>query len=285
MMSVFKHLLPRARATSIIVDKPLRQLFEGLSPSFETLIEYFEDIWLDIFPQTTRHIYQWERTFGIPIGQGIALTEQQRRDRLDGYWQAIGGQSPRYIEDTLQAAGFDVYVHEFWELPATDPPTIRNPYVALGQVLYGCGDPQVQCGEPLALCGNSPDKDGYFLVNKLYVAGKDYTVGCGDTLAQCGEPTALCGENDGLRFFRIEYPTPSDPNVWPHIYYIGAQTFPDEAIISPDRIEEFEDLVLKISPAHLWVCLLVSVQDNVIEKSTGNTVIEKSTGNTVIARS
>lgn len=113
MLSLFKHLLPKAIAWNITIDKQLRQFFDGLvTPVIEDAVEWFDLIWLDMFPQTTRQLTQWEQQFGV---FKLDLTEQERRDRLDALWAAQGAQDPRYIEDTLQAAGFDVYVHEYWE--------------------------------------------------------------------------------------------------------------------------------------------------------------------------
>lgn len=280
-LSIFQHLLPRARAWTINkVGKQLRQLFEGLvEPVIEDTREYFDLIWYDLFPSTTREIPTWEAVYGITdTGQ----TEQERRDRLDALWKAQGGQDPQYIQDTMQAAGFDVYVHEWWELPATSPPVARNPYLALGTNTYGCGDPLMECGEEIAQCGNHFVSNGYMLVNKIYTSQIDYICLCGEAGMECGEARAQCGENNGYIFVRKQYPIPPDPNDWPYILYIGGQTFPDEAAVPAERIDEFEDLLLKICPMQQWIALLIDVQSVVIEKSTGNTVIVKSTGDTVV---
>ena len=237
-------------------------------------MEYFDLIWLDMFPEHTRHLTQWEAQFGL---LKLDLTEQERRDRLAALWAANGGQSPKYIQDTLQAAGFDVYVHEWWELPLTDPPVARNPFTALGITEYGCGDPQMECGEPFAECGNSPGQAGYMLVNKLYTATIDYTGLCGDTLAECGEPTMECGENDGILFIRQGYAPPTDPAKWPYIYYIGGETFGDYAAVPESRRDEFEDLILKISPQHLWIAMLIDYQAFLVEDETQYTLLEDET--------
>jgi hypothetical protein len=109
--NVFKHVLPRARAWRLTIDKQLRQFFEGLAPVGDDAKEYYDGIYQDIDPQTTRCIGLWEKEFALP---DTGMTEQERRDRLDSAWKALGGQSPRYIQDTLQNAGFDVYIHEWW---------------------------------------------------------------------------------------------------------------------------------------------------------------------------
>lgn len=402
----FKHLLPRAEAWSLVQAKQLRDFFQGLVGSKDDLVSFMDDVWADLFPATTRELTAWEQAFGI---FKLSLSEAERRTRLDGLWKATGGQSPRYIQDTLQNAGFDAYVHEWWEtnllvdgnmeasgtgawsagdgaslsketisprggtqvlritdvnlgnarqsvlifgdtyraygfargdggsapivrsagssaawtgttstawqefdvqflatggqfilekdavsgyvdfdsvtvetVPRTSPPTVRNPYTALGAFVLGCGDPEMECGEPLAACGSTTPQNGYMLVNKIYTTRTGYTCLCGEALMECGEATAACGENTGVIFERVDYPVPSDPNQWPYILYIGGETFPDQAIIASNRIEEFEDLLLKICPAQLWIALLVSYQATIIEDATGFDVIEDASGDLLI---
>ena len=163
-LRVFKHLLPNARAWRLTVDKRLREFFSGLSGVGDSVKTFFDGIWLDIFPETTREIDAWEKQFGLP---DTGITEQQRRDRLDATWKALGGQDPKYIQDTLRANGFDVYVHEWWE-PGTEPEpgvkqcvTPRNPIMHLRReftgvsVLVECGEAFAECGEAFAEAGNS----------------------------------------------------------------------------------------------------------------------------------
>ncbi len=167
-IDIYKNLLPRARAWSIsILNKPLRQFFEGLNLAF--VKTYIDLIWLDIFPDTTRELDKWENQWNL---RGGALTEQGRRDRLTAAWRAIGGQDPRYIQDTLQANGFDVYVHEWWE-PGNRNPVgqsgcvePRNPFLYLREenvppiYLIECGEALAECGEALAECGETNDPQG-----------------------------------------------------------------------------------------------------------------------------
>jgi hypothetical protein len=275
-VNFFMHLLPRGAAWFLTpTGKALRRFWEALAEVRDSAVDYMDDVWADMFPSTTRELTAWEQAFGI---FRLDLTDAERRTRLDGLWKATGGQSPRYIQDTLQNSGFDAYVHEWWQLPATDPPVARNPYTALGAFVLGCGDPEMECGEPLAECGSTTPQNGYMLVNKIYTTRTDYTCLCGEALMECGEATAVCGENTGVIFERVDYPVPSDPNQWPYILYIGGATFPDQAVIASSRMEEFEDLLLKICPAQLWIALLVDYRAVIIEDETGFFVIEDETG-------
>lgn len=265
-LRIFKHLLPRGRAWRVTVDKKLRQFFAGLSGVGDNVKTYLDEIWLDIFPAYTRELPEWEAQFGLP---NTGLTEQQRRDRLDAAWKALGGQSPKYIQDTLQANGFDVYVHEWWE-PGTEPApgvkecvTPRSPLMYLRReytnvdILVECGEALAQCGEEFAQAGNSIEPRGYPLVNKVLRTVADLLILCGESVSEAGEPSAQCGNFESFIDVPQEYIVPRDPTKWPYFLYIGGETFGDIAQVDPKRRDEFERLCLKICPAQQWLGILV----------------------------
>lgn len=259
-INIFKHLLPTGKAWRLTIDKPLRQYFEGLSNALITPFKaMFDAVWLDIFPDSTTKISTWETFFNLPTG---VLSEADRRTRLTAAWQAVGGQSPRYIQDTLQANGFDVYVHDWW-VPASDPPVARDPFITLGgsgAIIYvgECGEPIAQCGEPTVQCGNTTETNGYVLVNKIFSTVRNLTALCGELGAQCGEADIQCGEFSGYVDQEKFYSITVDPNTYPYYLYIGGEVFGEQAVLDVNRREEFENLCLKICPNQLWLGLIVS---------------------------
>lgn len=252
-MSPFTHLLPQARAWRINTNKKLTQFFEALEGD---LIPFYDDIFFDLFPQTTRSLDLWNSQFGL---LAYTLTEQQRRDRLDATWKAIGAQDPGYIQKTLQANGFDVYIHEWWE---PGPLTARNPLLHLradSGVEYNfinCGEALAQCGEPGAQCGERKPQVGYALVNLVYEI-VEALAQCGEALAQCGESGAQCdnilGYVEGLK----KYVIPSNSLFWPYFLYIGGRVFGDTALVDINRKSEFEELCLRICPAQQWLGMII----------------------------
>lgn len=258
-LRTYKHLLPRARAWVITVNKSLRQFFEGLSGLPESIRIFLDDVWGDIFPETTRELDAWESQWGLPA---TVTDEQERRTRLDATWKALGGQDPRYIQDTLRGAGFDVFVHEWWE-PGTNPPVVRNPLRVLrrtntpGPLLVECGESQALCGEAQMEAGNSANPSGYPLVNKIFSTEQDILPLCGEAIAACGEELAICGNFIRFTFKRRDYIVPSDQDTWPYFLYIGGESFGTAAIVEPSRRDEFEDLCLKICPAQQWLGIIV----------------------------
>jgi hypothetical protein len=267
-LRIFKHLLPRARAWSITVTKNLRTFWQSLTPLGIEFKDYADqEIFDNRFAYRTELVDEWYREFGILKPTG--LSEQQLRDRLDARWKETGGQSPYYIQNTLQNAGFDVYVHPWWFPIAGDPPfynpQVKDPFNYLRKTyLPGsptpialCGDPDILCGEVDALCGNIDEKIGYPLVNKIWTSREVFNVVCGESEALCGQSEALCGQYEDVIDTMKVYELPTDPTKWPFFVYIGGSEFPNLASVDQTRKDEFEDLCLKICPMHLGIGVLV----------------------------
>lgn len=273
-LNIYKHVLPNARAWRITVEKNLRKFFEGLGGWPANVKLYYDQIFQDIDPQKTRQVGSWEQQFALPSIESTA-TLQERRDRLDATWKALGGQDPRYIQDTLQGAGFEVHVHEFWEPIPGRPnggsingdvsPTVRNPFDYLNDgtnpssLVMQDGALIAQDGDPEAQDGATIEPQGYPLVNKISEVEFDY-VSDGAPAMQDGDPQAQDGglQNDGITFTRKQYIIPNDPTKFPYFLYIGGQTFPDQATVPENRRDEFEDLCLKICPTEQWLGILVT---------------------------
>ncbi len=224
-LRIFEHLLPDAAAWRLRAGKAIRAFFEGLTGAPADVRDFIDLVHEDLFPSTTRFLPEWERQFAL---SGVG-SDADRRQQLSAAWQASGGQSPRYLQDVLQAAGFDLYVHECWDPGATP----RAPY-----------DPRLYTTEP--------------------VVG---TVQCGEALAQCGETTAQCNGflvNDPGYLVNLNLtpiappPVPDDSARWPFFIYIGAESFPNLANVPASRRAELEQLLLRICPAQQWIVTLIN---------------------------
>lgn len=259
-LNLYKHLLPRAKAWRITIEKTLRSFFVGLSGLPERVVEFLDLVYLDLFPGLTRQLDEWEAAFGLPP----TLTDTQaRRDRLAATWQAQGGQDPAYIQKTLRDNGFDVYVFDSWD-PATawpnGPAVYKNPNVYLydgtsgSRFVMGDGQANSQDGDPESQDGSTTEPAGYPLVNKLTVRG---TLGDGSLEMNDGAFNAQDGAVSS-QYTRRTYILPTDPDFFPHFFYIGGGTFPEQAFVPTTRRDEFEDLCLKICPSQLWLGILVT---------------------------
>jgi uncharacterized protein YmfQ (DUF2313 family) len=231
-----QHLLPRSGAWSLTQNKMLRKFFAGLAGFFDDAANgpkaFVDSIWFDVLPSTARTsaLAEWEREFGLPSDPSDSV----RRLALAAAWRATGGQSPSYIQGVLQAAGFNVYVHEWWSsgppFVARDPRTYTlTPQIGTYQcapvslVEYACAPRilnQPQCNDFL---GNDPG----------YLVNKDLTR-------------------------RPPPPVPNDPATWPYFLYIGAASFPTHANVAAARRDEFERLILKLRPTQHWIVTLIN---------------------------
>ena len=244
-LRLFSHLLPTGQAWRIVIDKTLRRFFLGLSEQPAITKAYIDDVYLDLFPETTRELNEWERQFGLSLtDMSSAPAVTAGRLALAAEWKATGGQSPSYIQGVLRAAGFDVYVYDWW---SSGPPYVaRDPRNYTESALTGI----YQCtgysspGVPLHSqpeCSSLPTQPqcNDWLANDIfYLVNKDLTR-------------------------RAPPPVPDDPNTFPYWFYIAGATFPTHAIVDITRRDEFERLVLKLRPLHLWVGVLVDFQASV----------------------
>ncbi len=217
-------LLPRAHAWRAAFGTKLRRYLDGLAGEGDAVRTFADEVLEDLYPSTTRHIELWERQFGLPSTGSMSV----RRQRVAAEWAATGGQSPDYLQGVVQAAGFDLYVHEWW---SSGP----GPYVAR--------DPRDYTTQPLI-----------------------GTVQCGEALAQCGEPDALCNAflaNEPGYIVNLALtsaappPVPAEPASWRYFVYWGGETFGDVAEVDETRRAELERLLRKINPAHAWIVTLI----------------------------
>ena len=59
-LSMFKHVLPRGRAFYLTIDKPIRKFFDGFSSVGADARKYVDDVYLDVWPETTRELETWD---------------------------------------------------------------------------------------------------------------------------------------------------------------------------------------------------------------------------------
>lgn len=240
------HLLPSGLAWRVTVDKTLRRWLDGVSQATAHVRDFVDAVWFDLLPETTRELDRWEDTFGLTA----ASTDAARRLAYAAAWAAQGGQSPRYLQDVVQAAGFPLYVHEWW-VPGSGPPVARNPHTYTLPPFIGT----VQCSLlpfPSQQCCTSIDQaapdplppgvtifDLYPQCNRFLANEPKYIVNL--TLTPEAPP-----------------PVPDDPNAYPYFLYFGGATFGTSVNIPADRRDELERLLLKLRPAQQWIVTLVN---------------------------
>lgn len=233
MFQAFKHLLPRAEAWRAAADGWLSRLLSGMSSAPEAVREFTDAAYRDIHPETTREIREWELEYGLPPGS----TEADARSNVTAERQASGGQGPDYIQGVLQAAGFDVYVHEPWV--STHPFVARDPRLYTATIYYGTVR---------------------FAIAPFQ---HQFTERINPTTFETNSQAQFNALSSGANYFdnktlqqRLLPPIPDDPDKWPFFVYIAGETFPTKAYVDPARKNELERLVLKLRPLHAWIIFL-----------------------------
>jgi len=267
LFRAFRHLLPRATAWRLTLDSQLRQLITALSNNFSLVKTYADLTFRDLDPAVTTSLSAFEEQFNLAT---TGLTESQRRVNLAAAWAYTGSLSPHHVQSVLQAAGFDVYVHEWWapgtENPVNTPGCVaaRNPATYLNSTAGGpaagtnAGEAKMQAGESFAQAGNTKGKIGYPLVNKITVTTPNYLVGAGEAKMQAGEFTAQAGNYDVLNNTPEGYSVPTDTAKHPYFFYVCGPVFPNPATVPLALRDDFENLVIKHRPTHLWAGIIVN---------------------------
>jgi hypothetical protein len=246
---IIKHLLPTGIAWRVLktAGRAIERFFEGLAGLPQDIRTFIDLVYLDLFPSTTRQLAEWENQFALEA----TGSETHRRLRLAAEWKAHGGQSPHYLQGIVQAAGFDVFIHEWW---SSGPPYIaRDPRDYTTQPTIGtvqCAPPdlnQWQCcsgGPGQAQCNRFLGNETHYLVN--------------DLLNREAPPRV-----------------PDDPRYWPYFLYWGGETFPDHATVPATRRAEFEQLLLKLCPAQKWLVLLVDYDlEEIVHDIDGGPIVD-----------
>jgi len=169
LLKLTKQLFPTGRAFRFSLNGIKQKYTEGLLLSEQRALDDAYSVLYTILPDndnfTADDASIWENRLGLINGDGKPLADRKaailRKYRYPG--DILPRQSAQYIEDQLQLAGFDVYVHEnrFFPGPVTKSPgelgvTPLPSVVQHGQFQHG----QIQHGQSLFdICANYIDSD------------------------------------------------------------------------------------------------------------------------------
>ena len=259
---VLNALFPSGSAWTPAAGGDYDNLLEGIAENSENLRARLDSLRHLRNPAKTPILSDLEKEYGvIPVA---GSTEAQRRERL-AVLMFRRGELPTYefLEEILQAAGFDVYVHE--NSPAVDPAIfLAQAFNMLcGDLLPGGND--AQCGEPEAICASV---GGELLVNgEFFEQSPNYSVQCDEPDALCGEPLICAGQYDSINLVLIEYDIPTVAGYWPLIFFVGGPATRDPVTGALTEIEsasvplarrlEFRRLILRYKPMCSWAGLII----------------------------
>lgn len=140
---VFKLLLPRSRMWQLNSESNLKKFAKGSAVLSEDLRTDGEKSYLDLFPEFTRKIEEWEKEFSVQFTS--QLTEEQRRNILTALWKMrYGASTTDFIQEMLRILIPNITVAE------NNP--VRNPVVANVSYIAVNANKNMCCGNKKALC-------------------------------------------------------------------------------------------------------------------------------------
>lgn len=221
-----KALLPRSKAFDITHEGNLQSFFKGLSYLPDDIKHKTEEIFLDLFPDTTRALEEWENQFDVAFSN--IIYGDNRNNILQALWQAnVGGQSHFYLQSLLKQINEKIVVLE--NAPVVNP---RD-----ANAVFGC-----MCGLRDSVCGNKTANCGYKRGDSSFV------------------PTVLRNGTD------VEYDVPNISEYWENCFFVcgdAIRNSRNEIIYCQKlQLEEkwksyLEYLILKIKPVQMTAILFI----------------------------
>jgi hypothetical protein len=90
---------------------------------------------------------------------------------------------------------------------------------------------------------------------------QSFSITYGDEWAVYGSENAVYGYREAPGIIteeRVQYSLPADPTQYQYFIYIGGSQFGDFVSISKARRNELEELLLQITPCHIWIGMLIN---------------------------
>lgn len=227
LIKLTKQLYPTGRAFRIQKNGIKEKFHEGLAVSEQAAIDSANGILNSILPDNDNFTIEdaglWEIRLGMISGEGNLLSDRKaailRKMRHPG--NVLARQHYLYIENQLQVAGFNVFVHEnrFLSGGVYITKTLQDLGVPVTNVIqHG----QAQHGQIV---------HGQYIVDKV----ANYMDSAKDRLFYVGSTQKLRAT-----------------------FFISGEVLPDYADVLATREIEFRELILKLKPANTMVYLLIN---------------------------
>lgn len=138
-----RKLFPRSKAFDMTQETTLRKFVKGLSALPDDVKTSTENVYMDLFPESTRALSEWEKQFAV-----LFADEQYGDTRagiLQSLWQAnTGGQTAEYLQSLLQKVNSKIKVIE--NVP------VKNPRDANAVLACICNYKAAVCGNKVLNC-------------------------------------------------------------------------------------------------------------------------------------
>ena len=243
-------LYPTGRAFVVSEDSDREKFDEGLMASEVRFYDESMSILDEILPDndnfTAEMATAWEQRLGLITNSSVSLADRKAAiiRKMNHPGDIPARQSWDYLEQSLQLAGFNVYVYD--NMNGTTISDILSPLSGTGQQ----GDGQQGDFQQGTTAGSLPT---FFTCVTVGQQGDGQQ---GD-FQQGGETT--CYYNDKIiNHIAWEDDLYFPISSWNSVFYIGGPTLGSFAEVPTARREEFRQIVLRIKPVHTVAMNLIN---------------------------
>ena len=136
-------LFPRSRAFNFTINSDKRKLIKAIAVLPEDIRHEMEQVYFDMFPETSRCIEDWEKVFAVVFS---SKELEKQRNVLAALWRINkGGQSAVFLESMLTNIDANILVVE--NTPVSNPRQRSITNIAV------CGNKTLCCKNVKAVCG------------------------------------------------------------------------------------------------------------------------------------
>lgn len=237
--NAIKALFPRSKAFEMIQDSSLRKFVKGLSRLPDDVKANLESVYLDLFPESTRALEEWEKEFGV------LFADEQYGDTRQGILKALwrsntGGQTAEYLQGILQQVDNRILVIE--NVPVKNPRDANS--------VFAC-----HCGFQSSVCGNKNMSCGFKVGDSEFV------------------PAVLRNDSESV------YDIPVDPIFWENYFFVcgGVVRNSRKEIVYCQKLvldskwkSYIEYLILKVKPVQTGALVFIQWVDGLDETRSRN---------------
>lgn len=245
LKKITKQLYPTGRAFRIPSNGIMERLHDALIVSEAQMIEDALSTLDVILPDndnfTVEDAQRWEQRLGMISNSSVSLADRKAAiiRKMNHPGTILARQSHDYLQDSLQLAGFDVYVHE--NIPEQTIEELLQPSSMTGQQ----GDGQQ---------GDFQQGDVHSSYSSLFQCVQQGMIQQG--LFQQGECIYLNKVVNNIDE-NLDIPFPIVGN-YRSTFFIGGEVLGTFADVDENRKDEFRQLILKIKPVQTVGLLLIN---------------------------
>lgn len=245
ILNLTRQLLPTGRAFQYPEGGELEKFHTAMAKTEESAYNDATSTLYSILPDndnfTTEDAARWEERLGMITNSNVSLADRKSAiiRKMNHPGDIPARQSWDFLQQSLQLAGFDVYIHE--SIPDQTIDDVVVSALNIGEM----GEPEmgeIEMGNVESYYGSvfQATEMGEPEMGQPEMGGYTYNHLIANEITESHDPNFVIGEN------------------YRSTFYIGGEIKGTFANVSIDRKNEFRQLILRIKPVHSIGVLLIN---------------------------